>query len=842
LKSYINVYQSSANKITHIYALNGKKQREVVEFQPILGYKVNEESDWKDIYGNNLKTIRFQNIAEAKDWIKENKNMFDIYGDINPHLAFITEHYKGEIPPQREVMNIYNFDIECVSSSGGFPKPENDGDFISAITFQNMNTNQYFIFGLKPYNNTVSNTEYILCSSEENLLEQIIDFFNRQDIDVLSGWNISGFDIPYLVKRINKILGEDAANRLSPDKRLFHGHATINKRQTEVYRIQGISTLDYLVLYQKFTYDNKDSYSLDNISSLELSNQKLEYKTEYESLNQLYEQNHQLYIEYNQKDVELVYLLDQKLKFIDIAINYAYMMKCDLESIFGTVTPWDANLYNVLYHKNILCPPKKVQRAEDYEGGYVLDPVRGLHRWVTVYDIVSSYPNQLISSNMGPETIVPEWYINKHDDLKAIRKSFFGVEACLDIDRLEKIKPILEKHNLSYTCNGQFFYKDKQSFIASVVSEVFQKRVEIKKQIKLTKNKQEKELLESKSQITKIAINSCYGFLGCNFSRYYDTRIAEAITLQGQLCARGVNTYLEKQNPMISWVYQDTDSGFFNLEKVVNKKYNNNVPYSQTVVDFILKYQKKVLEPCVDEYVQRLGSAINVNKMTIEIEHECIADKSIFVEKKLYLMRQVYKEGVNLVDKPKFKIKGLAVIKTAAYPAFVREAMKKIIEVMVDTEDNKRCMEMIQEFKKIFYKCSFAQISKPTSINLIGNRTQPDGSVIQIPLTLKTSGLPLQARAALIYNQALVEHKLHNKYQPIASGSKMRYIYIKQPNIFGSKVFGCPEKVPKEFEGKFEIDYDEQWKVLFMKPMTIVMDSIGFNFEKKIDMNSFFDD
>ena len=841
MKSYINVYPISRDKLVHSYIEDGVRKQDTEEFKPICGYIAPLDSQWSDIYGNALTTIRFPSMSACSDWKSEKENVFDVYGDIQYPLAFITENYTGEITTQKEQMNIYALDIECYSESGKFCKAENDGDYINAITFYNMVTDKYYVMGLKDYTPTRKNVKYWKYDNEAGLLKAIIGFFNTQQIDIISGWYLP-FDIPYIIDRIEKILGKNKSHALSPCGKIYKGNKTVNKRQVDVYDIIGITNLDYLDLYQKFTYDNKDSYTLDNIVKHELGESKLDYKTSDGNLNDLYANNPQLFYDYNVRDVELIKLLDDKLKFIDIAINYAYMMKCNLGDIFGTVKPWDAFLYNELYYQNKLCSPNKNTSAVDFVGGYVKEPTRGLIEWVTVFDIVSSYPNQISSSNLSPETLVPESYIRANPDLVEIRKNFYGAESCIDIDKLETITATLKKHKLCFTPNGQFFYTTQQGFISDVVTRVFQKRVDIKKQIKLATTKHEKELLESKSQIIKIAINSCYGAVGCNYFRYYDTRISEAVTMQGQLCARGVATYIEKKFPAITWIYQDTDSCFFDLNKIISSRFGDTKPDNKTILDFLLKYQDKILQPAINEYFHRLGAALNVKKMTIEMEHETIADKSIFVEKKMYIMHQVYKDGKNLIDKPKYKIKGLAVIKTAAYPAYTRKVMRDVIESIIEQNDNQAVRDIINNFKKEFYTAEPNQISTPTSVTMEGNRTdKATGKKFKINLSLRSSGLPKQVRAAFVYNNALEKLGLTDKYQSIKDGNKIRYIGIKMPNIFENSVMGCLEKIPPEISAHIEIDYDSQWESTFKKPITAVMDAVGFTMEPKLSLDSFFD-
>lgn len=857
MKSYINCV-TIGKYVIHKYIEDGVRKVEKVQIQPLYGFRVkNSETEWKDIYGNSLSTIRFEDVFQAREWKKENKDVIEIYGDISPHIAFITENYNGLITPQKQHMNIYNFDIEVYAEPGkGFPKSDNPINIINAVTFQNMMTNQYYTFSLKDYTSKIPNLSYYKCNSEIDLLESIIDFINRQEIDILTGWNIEGFDIPYIVDRIRMLLGDDKVENLSPLKKVYKSSKIINKHEIAVYSILGIPILDYLELYQKFTFDNKESYTLDFIAKVELGEEKLKFKEEYGNLTNLYNENFELFIDYNIKDVDLICSLDQKLKFIDIAINYGYMMKCNIDDIFGTVKPWDALLYSELYNNKILCSPSKVVSSSDYLGGYVKEPSKGMHEWITVFDIVSSYPNQIISFNLSPETIVPDREILQIEELKQIKMNYTGIEKCIDIEQLDKIKPILEKYNVSFTCNGYFFKRNVQGFIPKIVSEIFNERVRIKGLVSDHKRRKEElkkmleecreyeyatkeeilkeiedcerqmEYLQNRSMVLKICINSVYGCLGSNYFRYYDTRISSAVTWQGQLCARGVANYLQKNVDNISWRYSDTDSVFFSLDKVVKDRFKDTCPEKSKIVSFLSKYQDNFMIPVIDKFFDTMGKNLNAREMTIKMEHECLADLTIFVEKKKYVMRQLLKEGELLLDKPKLKIKGIEVVRSST-PQIVRDKLKSALQLILDTNDNDALIRFTNDFRKEFETLPFEKVASPRGVNLK-------------EYNLNSNALPIQVRASLIYNKALKDLKLDEKYVSIGDGSKIKFSYIKMPNIFNSDTISCMDKMPEELSKKFEIDYKTQFEKTFNAPLKKIVETIGWVFEKNNTINEDF--
>lgn len=821
MKSFISVVQYN-NKIHHSYIENGVRKKEVVNYQPIRGFITEKESEWKDVYGNNLSTTRFPDMKSCSEWTKEQINILDVYGDIQNVPAFITENYPTDIPIQKEHMNIYNFDLECnVGSAGGFPKASDPENYINAITFQNMVTNQYYVYSLKDYTPTESNVTYTKCKNEEDLLEHIIDFLMIKNVDILSGYNINAFDIPYIVDRITLVMGEDKAKRLSPMNKLRKLDKIVNKKVTTTYFIEGIIIADYIELYKKFVFDGRESYSLDYISQYELGAGKLEYKDEHGNLNTLYQYDFRKFIDYNIKDVELVYLLEQKLHFIDIAIGYAYSMKCNIDDIFGTLKPWDSLLFSILYNKKILCNPSKYSSAEEFLGGYVREPVRGMQKWVEVVDIISSYPNQIIQSNMSPETILSNKEIYSNNDLVWIKEGDWCLDNCIDIEKLSTIQETLEKYNVTYTCNGQFFRRDKQGFIPEIVESVFNERLAIKGKIKEAKKrnatKGEIEYLENQSLITKIKINSLYGAMATEYFRWYDIRIASAVTHQGQLCARGAGEYVTKLYSDIDWIYSDTDSLFFSLNKTVNQRFKN-LPDKKTIAEFCMKYHNNVIVPTLKEFFAKLNTILNTFKPAVGMEFECLADVNIFIEKKKYVMQIVNKEGDWCLDNPKLKIKGIEVVRSST-PQCVRDKLKTALDLIFKTEDNDVLIDFIEEFRTEFYKLKYEQVAFPRGVNFS-------------EYTLQSKSLPIAVRAAFIYNQALVNMNLHNKYLSIGDGGKIKFCYIKVPNVYRSDVIGVLDKLPEEMINTFKIDYPLQFKKAFLNPLEKIFDCIGWKLEK----------
>lgn len=825
-KTLVNVYQESSNSIKHIYLQDGKIHHDSVKFKPFLGvYDKNSKSGWTDIYGKPIKIRQFDSISEMREWKKENKEFFDILGDVNPTIQFIATEYKKDIPFSKDGLKIFNIDIEVHADS--FPIPEQAKYPINAITINEMISNMYITFATGDYVKKNPNEVYMKCSSECDLIEQFLEFWNKHNAPIITGWNIDGFDIPYLVNRITNVFDVETAKKLSKDRKIGkHETSDTSGNSVITYSLQGHIIWDYLNLYKKYTQEKRESYSLDNISKVELGDEKIKYHDEYENLSDLYLKDFQTFIEYNIKDTNLVWQLDQKLRYIDLAMTIMHKAKCQPEQIFKTVGPWDCIIYNRLLKKKVLCPPSKHNSKIDFVGGYVAEPVPGLYEWVEVVDIVSSYPNQLISFNMSPETILPDSQLP--DDLLKFKMKYTGIEKCVDIDQLEADSAVLKKYNVSFTSNGYFFKNDKQGILPEIFSDFFAQRKAYKKDIK----KFEAEGLKHEAIVAdlfqytmKILLNSGYGFLSNIYSRYFDIRIAEAITSNGQVCVRGATKAITDKFK-IKCIYNDTDSSFFDLAPIIKKRFGHLDVDKKTKLDFLLKFDEECIQPELKRFFTKMANNMNMRNLTIGMEAECIADGTLFVAKKRYIMNKVWDEGKYLLDNPKRKIRGVEIVRSST-PMIVRDKLKKAVDIIFTTMDNEKLVEFVEEFKEEFYKLPIETIAFPRSV------TMGD-------YTLSSKGLPIGVKAALVYNKLLQIKGLDTKLQKIQDSDKIKFCYIVQPNIMQSHVLGFINKMPVELLSTFKINYNEQFKTAFINPLENIISAIGWSTERSRSLEDFF--
>ena len=452
---------------------NGKRYAKKVEYNPTLFVPSKTETEFSTLEGYHVAPVEMGTMRDANDFIKKYEEVenFPIYGSTNYPYVYINEQYPDEVHYDKDLIRIANIDIE-VGSENGFPEPDKASEPITAITIEIDGT--FFVFGCGDYETHQDNVSYLKCKDENHLIEQFLNLWELKSPDVVTGWNIQFFDIPYIYNRINRLMGEKTAKRLSPYKSIGERTTTIHNRQQTAFDLVGIAILDYLELYKKFTYSQQASYRLDHIAYIELGDKKLDY-SEHETLHQLYKNNYQKFIEYNIKDVELVDRLDEKMKFIDMVLALAYDAKVNMTDVFTQVRMWDTLTHNALWKKGVVVPQKKFSsKNEKYEGAYVKEPVPGKYDWVVSFDLNSLYPHLIMQYNVSPETIIN------------------GKHASVSIDDLLNSKYNNDSEYVM-AANGHYFRKDVQGFLPEMMQRMYDDRVLYKK-----------KMIESQKELEKV--------------------------------------------------------------------------------------------------------------------------------------------------------------------------------------------------------------------------------------------------------------------------------------------------------------------------------------------------
>jgi len=802
---------------------NGIPFEERHAYKPTLYIPTTSNTDWRTLDDKLVGPIQWGSIKETRASIKKYAGVenMKIYGNTNFKNTFIADTYPEAIDYKLEHLKIMFIDIE-VGSEHGFPNPENAHEEVTAITIKINDDIQ--VWGCSDFNNTQENITYNKCGDERQLLEQFVMYWQQNCPHVITGWNTKTFDTPYLVNRIRGELGPAWVKKLSPwgfvkEQKIFG----MGGKEVQTYEIYGVSEIDYMDAYKKFTYTNQESYRLDHIAHVELGERKLDY-SEVNTLHELYRTDYQKFIEYNIQDVLLVDRLEKKMKLLELIISLAYLAKCPFTDVFAQTRLWDSIIYNHLLKEKVVIPQKKNEKKGDmYEGAYVKAPQKGRHKWIVSFDLNSLYPHLIMQYNISPETILGTW----QDDI--------GVDGLLN---KEFDTSVWKEKNVTVTPNGSVYRKDKQGFLPKLMESMYNDRVTYK-QLMLEEQKKGRNADPNKlsqyynyQQNLKIALNSAYGAMGNQWFRYYDERNAEAVSVAGQLSVQwaenAVNGYLNTTLGTVNKDYivaMDTDSLYVCLEDLVSKV---GITDDEKIVDFLDKACGRI-EGVIEESYKELAEYVNAYQQKMVMKREVIADTGIWTAKKHYILNVHDSEGVRY-EEPKLKIVGIEAIKSST-PQACRESLKAIFNIIISgTEDE--VISYIEKFKEKFFSLDMEKIAFPRSVN--GLKKYKD------PASIYTKGTPIHVKGSLIYNYMLRSKKLTKKYPIIQEGEKVKFVYLKDPNPAGDKVISILNNLPKEFELEKYIDYDTQFNKAFVEPLKGVLDVIGWDTERRSSLDNFF--
>lgn len=839
MRFYTNISRYGNNLLYRGYD-DGRRIKRKIPFKPTLYVKGKGASSFVALDGTNVDPIKFDSMRDAKEFIEKYKDVenFKIYGNTNYVAQFIAEEFKGEIKFDRSKIRIHNIDIE-VASDEGFPEPEEAKHPVISIAIKDSILDTYFVWALGDYDVDKSimktyQVRYTKCVSEQHLLKEFIQFWFEEHTtpDVITGWNIRGFDIPYLVNRINKILGEDEVKKLSPWGMVEERMVSMRKGMVQLYDIIGIAQLDYMDIFQKFGYSfgPQETYRLDHIANVVLGERKLAYDG---TLHTLYKTDHQKFIDYNIKDVDLVDRMEDKIAMITLTMTMAYKAGVNYSDTMGTVGIWDSFIHRYLLAQNIIVPPNKESFKSDYEGGYVKEPQCGVHDWVCSFDVNSLYPNIIVQWNMSPETIV--------------RK----VEPDITVDKILNgyVAENAKANNMSMAATGQYFSNEKQGFMPKIIEELYDERTVIKKKMLVSKQELEQCDKTNKPEVyrierdiahyenqqlaIKILLNSLYGALGNKYFRYFTMEIAEGITITGQTIIKWgekhINSYLNKalktNNDYVIAI--DTDSIYANFSGLVNAI----MPDADVTkkVNFLSKACRQIETDVFDTAFKELGENLNVHKLRIGMKREGIADRGIWTAKKRYILNVWDNEGVRYA-KPKLKIMGIEAIKSST-PAPCREAMEELFQILINGTESET-QRFIQDFRNRFDSLPVEEKAFPRGVSSL--KQYADSK------TIYRKSTPINSRAALMYNHLLKQHGLENKYEMIKEGEKIKYIHLNPKNPTREDVIGFAEVLPPEFGLHRYIDNETQFEKSFLDPAKIILNSIGWKAEEEASLEDFF--
>ena len=828
MKFYTNVEQAGNRLLVRGYE-GGSPFSYRVPFNPTLYVASKNYSDWKTLEGDCVEPLKLGSINDAKEFVKKYREVddFDIYGNTRYLYQYIVEeHPEDEILYDTSKIRIFNIDIETAAENG-FPDIESADQEILAISIKDSYTGRIVVFGARPFDNTDSEVDYMHFRTEESMMSAFLQYWNENYPDVITGWNVQLFDIPYIARRVTRILGEKAAKSLSPWKLISSREIYIKGRKQIAYDLPGISTLDYLELYRKFTYTNQESYRLDHICLVELGERKLDH-SEYDTFKEFYEKNWQKFIEYNIHDVRLVDKLDNKMKLLDLAFTMAYDAKVNYEDVFSQVRMWDNYIYCELNKRKIAIPPKRdALKDAKYAGAYVKEPKAGRYDWVVNFDLNSLYPHLIMQYNISPETLTDD----RHPTVTVDK--ILQQEVEIDGD-------------LAVCANGAQYKKDTQGFLPLMMQKMYDSRVIFKKKMIKAKQQYEKtptvELMNEISRCNniqmakKISLNSAYGAIGNEHFRYYRLANAEAITLSGQVSIRWIenkmNGYLNKllATDKVDYVIaSDTDSIYLNLGPVVDKFFSNKSDDKNKIVELLDKVCKDKLEPFINASYEELATYVNAYDQKMIMKRENIADRGIWTAKKRYILNVWDSEGVRYKE-PKMKIMGLETARSST-PQYFRDKLYAAFKIII-SKTNDELISFVNAVRAETKEQGTEGVAFPRGVNNLEKyRSRTD---------IYCKGTPIHVRGALLYNDFVRKNKLEHKYPYIQEGEKIKFIYLKTPNPLHENCVSFFSAIPPEMNLDKYVDYQLQFEKSFLEPLKNVLQCVGWTHEKKVTIGSFF--
>jgi len=803
------------------------------KFYPTLFVPSKKKTKYQTLTGEYVEKVNPGTVRECRDFVKRYDGVenFKIYGNTGYIYQYISEMYpEEEIKFDIGKIKVTTLDIE-VASENGFPDVESASEEVLLITIQDYSSKQIRTWGVGPFQNKQKNVIYKSFQTERDLLNDFINWWMVEDNtpEVITGWNIELYDIPYLVRRLDRILGEKLMKRMSPWGLVTESEIYISGRKHISYDVGGITQLDYLNLYKKFTYKAQESYRLDYIAQVELGQKKLDH-SEFDTFKDFYTKGWQKFVEYNIIDVELVDRMEDKMKLIELAITMAYDAKANYADVFSQVRMWDTIIYNYLKERNIVIPPKeRSDKDSKYAGAYVKEPIPGMYDWVVSFDLNSLYPHLIMQFNVSPETLIDD----RH--------------PTVTVDKILNQELTFELYKDYAVCaNGAMYRKDVRGFLPELMDKIYKDRTIYKKKMLAAKQEYEKKKTkELEKEIArcnniqmarKIQLNSAYGAIGNQYFRYYKLANAEAITLSGQVAIRWIenklNQYLNKvlKTKEVDYVIaSDTDSVYLNMGPLVETVYGGREKTTQGIVSFLDKVCQVELEKYIEGCYQKLAEYVNAYDQKMQMKRENIAERGIWTAKKRYILNVWDSEGVRY-EEPKLKMMGIEAVKSST-PAPCRQMIKDGLKLMMSGTEE-QVIDFIDKCRSDFKKLPPEQIAFP--------RTASDVRKYHSSATIYAHKTPIHIRGALLFNHYIKEKKLTNKYSLISNGEKIKFVYLKKPNTIQENIISFIQDFPKELGLDKYIDYDLQFEKSFIDPLKSILDSIGWRVEKTTSLDSFF--
>jgi DNA polymerase elongation subunit (family B) len=806
-------------------------------YLPLASQQADQATHW-GFDGTPLMPHECDTIFEGKEFVEQYTT---VYGDIQPEYMALSDCYgTKDVPWLMEKLYIWDIDIE-VDSEGGYARPQDPWQEVVTITvlWRHMEQMGIVVYGRKDYT-PAEGVTYIKCNGEAELLMRFLDDWKADGDypDIVTGWNVQFFDIPYLIARMKTLFTNDIVSLISPFERFAERTITIYGRAQQVVDIRGVAILDYLEMYKKLTYTQQENYRLDTIAHIELGKKKLSYK-EYRSLAHLYRENHQKFVDYNINDVVLVDELDQKKKLLALVCAIAYTAMSNFVDTFKQVRLWDIMIYHRLRADGKQIPPRKSSDKKDqYAGAYVKVPTPGLYPWVVSFDVASMYPHIIRQWNLSPETLcadhVPGLTVKGADGKNTPSEALLSGEINLAGFTQPGTKDVC------VAANGVLTRRDVEGFLPAMLKTLYTERNRYKKFMQAAKVKLEalkqtptvphyqeqvKKLqaeiasCDNAQTVRKVNLNSAYGALGSEYFRFFDIRIAEAVTVTGQLViqrvARDINRFMNRvfKTDQDYIIYSDTDSVYVNMASLVQR---SSLTDPARIVEMLHQFCEAKMAEVIRQSLEEIADYMNVAVPCLTMPRDVIADKGVWTAKKRYVLNVYDKEGRRL-ENPELYTKGLETIKSST-PAICREMLTHAMSLLMNGTQQELWSYVVrceQEFKQ----APFEDVAFPRSINGLKTYANQDKSV------------PIAVRGAKAFNEGLIRTGLQKYYEPLVDGEKIKFAYVRPENPFFTHVMSAPDGCPPEWNIEQYLDYDTQFMKSFLEPLKTILAAAGWTLQ-----------
>lgn len=836
---YRNIIYEPKNEICKLFTWDKSGKRVVYDtsFNPYVYYESNGKSDGVSIFNTNVKKRKFRTQYDRYKFVKD-CGVKRVFENIPSEQQFLIDQFwerNEDTTFSQYPLKVHFIDIETYSPDT-FPDVDNPSHPINVITLYDSTKNKFYSWGTKPYETTNIGTEgstikkddivYYYCKTEVEMLRRYIKYTRQDYPDIITGWNSELFDIPYIICRMARVLDENEYKQLSPVGDVYSREVSgqFGKSRFRWY-IKGVSSLDYLDIYKKFSMGLRENYKLDTIAEFELGDKKIDYGNI--NLAQLADENWKTFVDYNIQDVNLLVKMEDKLQYLKLLRMLAYVGLSPLESAMGTLTVITGASVIQSRKDGYVIPTFIKENTKDgkYEGAYVGEPERGFQQDIISFDANSLYPSTMVTLNLSPETKVGT-IVEKNED-NIVIKHVNGKIFKLTHDKFIKF---VKAEKIAITKAKALFSQKTKGIIPKIVDRLYSQRVEFKKHLDRSRRelsklkpddpgyrdkKNESETWWVKQYTVKILINSIYGYFGNKYAPLGDSDIARSITLTGQAVIKQSNIILYEYIKKITnndalriedvIKYNDTDSSYISIRPVMEslgKTLCKDGKVSSDTYSLVQDIEDH-LNVGITEWARR---NLNSHDPRFVFKRECIADVGMFLEKKRYVLHVLDDEGIPV---NKFKYTGVEVVRTTI-PEPVKPYIKRIIETMLLTRNLGETNKLLNETYDIFKDLPAEDIAFAMGCK------EYDKYASKCNEFLTCKGMPIHVKASYMYNKILEKLNVSNNYEQIGNGDKVRYFYVQQPNRYGINAIGYKYYYPEEFKDIFKVDRELMFdKIVF---------------------------